>query len=77
MPRAIVKDSLMRKVNDLLGLESLYKLDKGLTNKQYNELNELMEQGSIRFHNDGYLGLTCDTPDGWTTEGFHRDDVKK
>jgi hypothetical protein len=64
------KAKLMRKVNDTLGKDILVALYKALTDEEYDEFQNLLTNGKISLHNDGYLGFSADTKHGWTSEGF-------
>lgn len=70
MATEIDHNALARKINQALGAEVIWKMYEALTPQEFNYLQGLMLLGQVCLHEDQYAGITINTPEGWTSEGF-------
>lgn len=67
---AINHATLARKINQVLGEEVILQLYGALTQEEFIYLQLLMTVGQVNLHGDAHFGITINTPEGWTSEGF-------
>ena len=62
--------TLARKINQVLGEEVILQLYGALTQEEFGHLQQLLAEGQVNLHGDAHFGITINTPEGWTSEGF-------